>query len=56
MKKFRPDWFTLGMLGAMALAWAFPEPGASGGWMHPELVTDREDGRMHYKGLPEEHS
>lgn len=37
--KFKPDWFLLGMVLATALAWAFPEPGASGGWMHPELVT-----------------
>jgi sodium/bile acid cotransporter 7 len=37
--KLKPDWFLLGMIGATALAWAFPEPGASGGWMHPELVT-----------------
>lgn len=37
--KFKPDWFLLGMVLATALAWVFPEPGASGGWMHPELVT-----------------
>jgi solute carrier family 10 (sodium/bile acid cotransporter), member 7 len=37
--KFKPDWFLLGMIGATLLAWAFPGPGASGGWMHPELVT-----------------
>ena len=37
--KFKPDWFLLGMVLATVLAWAFPEPGASGGWMHPELVT-----------------
>jgi sodium/bile acid cotransporter 7 len=37
--KFKPDWFLLGMIGATVLAWAFPDPGASGGWMHPELVT-----------------
>lgn len=34
------DWFLLGMIGAVLLAWAFPEPGAQGGWMHPELVTN----------------
>lgn len=28
-----------GMLAAIALAIAFPEPGAHGGWMHPELLT-----------------
>ena len=37
--KFKPDWFLLGMIAATVLAWAFPAPGASGGWMHPELVT-----------------
>jgi sodium/bile acid cotransporter 7 len=25
---------------AVALAWVFPKPGAKGGWMHPELVTN----------------
>ena len=37
--KFKPDWFLLGMIFATILAWIFPGPGASGGWMHPELVT-----------------
>jgi solute carrier family 10 (sodium/bile acid cotransporter), member 7 len=37
--KFKPDWFLLGMIAATVLAWALPNPGASGGWMHPELVT-----------------
>jgi solute carrier family 10 (sodium/bile acid cotransporter), member 7 len=37
--KFKPDWFLLGMILATILAWAFPNPGASGGWMHPEVVT-----------------
>jgi sodium/bile acid cotransporter 7 len=37
--KFKPDWFLLGMVFATFLAWAFPDPGASGGWMHPEIVT-----------------
>jgi sodium/bile acid cotransporter 7 len=27
------------MVLATVLAWAFPNPGASGGWMHPEIVT-----------------
>lgn len=35
----KPDWFLLGMLLAVALAWAFPGPGARGGWMHPELLN-----------------
>jgi solute carrier family 10 (sodium/bile acid cotransporter), member 7 len=38
-RTLRPDWFLLGMIAATVLAWAFPEPGASGGWMRPELVT-----------------
>ena len=37
--KLKPDWFLISMGGATALAWAFPNPGAAGGWMHPELVT-----------------
>lgn len=37
--KLRPDWFLLGMIAATALAWAFPEPGAAGGWLQPELLT-----------------
>jgi solute carrier family 10 (sodium/bile acid cotransporter), member 7 len=37
--KFKPDWFLLGMIFATFLAWAFPDPGASGGWMHPDVVT-----------------
>src|ERR1043165_2050511 len=37
--KFKPDWFLLGMVLATLLAAVFPAPGASGGWMHPELAT-----------------
>jgi sodium/bile acid cotransporter 7 len=37
--KLKPDWFLLSMVGATVLAWAFPNPGAAGGWLHPELVT-----------------
>ena len=37
--KLKPDWFLIGMVAATALAWAFPSPGAAGGWMHPELLT-----------------
>ncbi|MBI4625185.1 MAG: bile acid:sodium symporter [Verrucomicrobia bacterium] len=37
--KFKPDWFLLGMGIVMLVAWAFPGPGAAGGWMQPELLT-----------------
>jgi sodium/bile acid cotransporter 7 len=37
--KLKPDWFLIGMIAATALAWAFPAPGAAGGWLHPELLT-----------------
>lgn len=37
--KFKPDWFLTGMVGVTVLAWAFPEPGAAGGWLYPELLT-----------------
>lgn len=37
--RIKPDWFMLGMVVAVALAWIFPGPGADGGWMHPELLT-----------------
>jgi sodium/bile acid cotransporter 7 len=33
------DWFLPGMVFATVLAWLFPEPGAAGGWLHPELLT-----------------
>lgn len=33
------DWFLPGMAVAVALAWVFPEPGADGGWLHPEALT-----------------
>jgi len=39
MRKKKFDWFLPGMAVAVALAFAFPEPGADGGWMHPELLT-----------------
>jgi solute carrier family 10 (sodium/bile acid cotransporter), member 7 len=35
----RPDWFLLGLLGAVLLAWLLPEPGARGGSLHPELTN-----------------
>lgn len=37
MKK--PDWFLTGMAAAVALAWVWPEPGAKGGSLHPELIN-----------------
>jgi sodium/bile acid cotransporter 7 len=37
--KFKPDGFLLGMVLVTVLAWAFPEPGAKGGWLHPEILT-----------------
>jgi len=37
--KRRPDWFLIGMVLAVALAWFLPEPGARGGSLHPELVN-----------------
>lgn len=37
--KFKPDWFLIGMAAATGLAWAWPAPGAAGGWLHPELLT-----------------
>lgn len=37
--KKKPDWFLIGMLAAVLLAWLFPEPGAQGGWLHPELLV-----------------
>jgi sodium/bile acid cotransporter 7 len=35
----RPDWFLLGMGAAVALAWLFPDAGAKGGSLHPELTN-----------------
>lgn len=37
--KFKLDWFLCGMALAVFLAWLFPEPGARGGWLQPELLT-----------------
>lgn len=33
------DWFLAGMAAAVGLAWRFPDPGAEGGSLHPELLT-----------------
>lgn len=37
--KFKFDWFLWGMVAAVALAWLFPQAGAPGGWLHPEIVN-----------------
>ena len=37
--KLRFDWFLTGMGIAVLLAWLFPDPGAKGGWLHPEILT-----------------
>lgn len=38
--RWKPDGFLVGLVAAMALAWAFPGPGADGGWLHPEILTN----------------
>jgi sodium/bile acid cotransporter 7 len=35
----RVDWFLVGMVVAVVLAWILPEPGASGGALHPEILN-----------------
>jgi sodium/bile acid cotransporter 7 len=35
----RLDWFLIGMICAVVLAWAWPAPGAHGGALHPELLN-----------------
>jgi sodium/bile acid cotransporter 7 len=35
----RLDWFLVGMFIAVVLAWLFPDPGADGGWLYPEILT-----------------
>ncbi len=37
--KLKFDWFLMGMMAAVGLAWAFPRAGAPGGWLHPEIVN-----------------
>ena len=39
MKRLPVDWFMGGMIAAVVLAWLFPEPGAAGGWLYPEIAT-----------------
>lgn len=38
-RSYRPDWFLLGLLAAIALAWLYPKGGAGGGWLRPELIN-----------------
>ena len=33
------DWFLKGMIAAVVLAFVFPEPGAHGGFLHPEVLN-----------------
>jgi len=33
------NWFIVGLLGAVGLAFALPAPGARGGWLYPEVST-----------------
>jgi sodium/bile acid cotransporter 7 len=37
--KWKFDWFLIGMITAVTLAWVFPHAGALGGMLHPELVN-----------------
>jgi sodium/bile acid cotransporter 7 len=37
--KIKFDWFMIGMVLVTGLAWHFPGPGATGGWMQPALLT-----------------
>ena len=37
--KFKVDWFLIGMAAAAILAWIYPDPGADGGILHPEILT-----------------
>jgi len=33
------DWFLKGMIAAVVLAFVFPQPGAQGGFLHPEVLN-----------------
>jgi sodium/bile acid cotransporter 7 len=37
--KFKFDWFLKGMLAVVGLAFLWPDPGAHGGFLHPELLN-----------------
>ncbi len=36
----RSNGFILGLFGVVILAFLFPQPGAQGGWLHPDLVSN----------------
>jgi sodium/bile acid cotransporter 7 len=36
---FKFDWFLKGMIAAVVLAFVWPQPGAQGGYLHPELLN-----------------
>jgi sodium/bile acid cotransporter 7 len=36
----RSNGFILGLFGVVILAFLFPQPGARGGWLHPDLVSN----------------
>lgn len=36
---FKFDWFLKGMIAVVALAFVWPQPGAQGGFLHPELLN-----------------
>ncbi|MBA4136826.1 MAG: bile acid:sodium symporter [Opitutus sp.] len=40
MKRLRANAFLLGLVAATALAFVFPAPGARGGWLQPEILTN----------------
>lgn len=53
--RLKIDWFLLGMMAAVGLAFACPSPGAHGGWLHPELLNKLGVALiffMHGAGLP----
>jgi len=37
--RLKVDWFLGGMAVAVVIAWFFPDPGARGGWLYPEILT-----------------
>ena len=39
IKWIKQNWFLVGLVGVVGLAWLFPGPGASGGALHSAQVT-----------------